>query len=105
MQLRINQCNADKQNLEKKIGNVDKKIPDTSVFVTATVLNTKISKVENKILDANSLVTTAILNTKISEVENKISDHVKYIITPEFNEIKGENFAARLKKANLVKKT
>ena len=52
-----NQYNTDKQNLEKKIGGVDKKIPDTSGLVTTTILNTKISEVENKIPDTSSLVT------------------------------------------------
>ena len=33
----INQYNRDEQNLEKKIGDVDKKIPDTSVLVTTPV--------------------------------------------------------------------
>ena len=40
--IHINQYNTDKQDLEKKFGDVDKKIPDTTVF------NTKISEVENK---------------------------------------------------------
>ena len=47
--IHINQYNTDKQNLEKKIGDVDKKIPDTSGLVTTTVLNTKISEVEKNI--------------------------------------------------------
>ena len=41
----INQYNAGKQSLEKKIGDVDKKRPDSSGLVTTTVLDTKISKV------------------------------------------------------------
>ena len=41
----------------------DKKIPDTSDLVTATVLNTKISEVQSKIPNTCNLVTTAILNT------------------------------------------
>ena len=80
--IHINQYNLDQQNLKKKNGDVDRKIPDTS-----------------------GLVTTNVLNTKISEVENKITDHVKYITTPEFNEVTAENFKERLKKANLVNKT
>ena len=70
-----------------------------------TVLNTKISEVENTTLDTSSLVTTTVLNTKIGEVDNKISDHAKYITTQEFNKLTAENFAARLKQANLVSKT
>ena len=38
--IHINQCSTYKQNVEKKIGDVDKKIPDTSGLVTT---NTKIS--------------------------------------------------------------
>ena len=46
-------------------------------------------------------------NTKITEFENKISDynHDKYITTSEFNKLTAENFAARLKQANLITKT
>ena len=45
-------------------------------------------------------------NTKISEIEKKPTDHNhdKYVTTPEFNKLIGENFAARLKQANLVTK-
>ena len=45
------------------------------------------------------------MNTKISEVKNKIHNHDKYITTPEFKKLTAENFAARLKQANLVTKT
>ena len=43
----------------------------------------------------------------IRETERKITDHIhdKYIITPEFNKLTVENFAARLAQANLVTKT
>ena len=68
-------------------------------------MNTKISEVENKIPDASSLVTTFVLNTKLSENENKIHDNSKYITTQELNKLSAENFAARLKQADLVNKT
>ena len=45
------------------------------------------------------------MNTKIREVENKILDDSKYITTQEFNKLRAENFAARLKIADLVNKT
>ena len=61
--------------MEKKIGDVDKKIPDTSGLVISTVLNTKISEIEIEIPDTSGLMTTAIHNTNFSEGENKISDH------------------------------
>ena len=46
-------------------------------------------------------------NTKVNEIETKIIDHnhKKYMTTPEFNKLTSENFAARLKQANLVNKT
>ena len=81
-----------------------KKIPDTNDLVTTTVLNTKISEVENKIPDTSGLVTTIVLNTKTSEVENKTPDNSKYITTQEFNKLTAENFAGRLKQADLVAK-
>ena len=93
--IHINQYNTGKQNLEKKIEDVDKKIPETSKSVTAIVLNTRISEVENKIRDTSSLVTTNVFKTKISEVENKISNHDKYITTQEFNKLMTEYFAWR----------
>ena len=62
--------------------------------------DTKISEGENKIPNASSLVATTVLNTKVTEFENKIPDH-----DPRFNKLPAENFAARLKQANLVTKT
>ena len=46
-------------------------------------------------------------NTKIYEIEKKIPDHNrdKYITTPEFSKLTGQNFAAWLAQANLVTKT
>ena len=73
--------------------------------MATTVLNTKISEVENKIPNTSNLVTTTFLNTKISEAENKTFDNSKYITSQEFNKLRTENFAARLKQAHLVEKT
>ena len=67
----INQYNTDKQNLEQKIGDVDKRIPDMSSLVTTTVLNTKISEVETKIPSTNGLVTTAVLTQKSVKLRTK----------------------------------
>ena len=50
-------------------------------------------------------MTTTVIYTKTGEVENKIPDHSKYITTQEFNKLTAENFAARLKPADLVNKT
>ena len=80
--IHINQYSTDKQNEEKKIGDADKKIPETSGLVT--VLN------------------WTVLNTKISEVEKNNSDNSKYIATQEYNKLMVENFAARLKQADLM---
>ena len=70
--------------------------------MTTTVLNTIINKVENNIPDTSSFVTATVLNTK---VENKIPDHAKFITTQEFNKLTGEDLAARLTQAKLVRKT
>ena len=47
-------------------------------------------------------MTTTVLKTKIGEVEIKIPNQDQYITTPEFNKLTAENFAARLKQANLL---
>ena len=49
-------------------------------------------------------VTTTIVNTEISKVEEKIPYNSKYITT-QFNMLTAENFAARLRQADLVNKT
>ena len=55
--IHINKYNTDlEKNLEKAIGDFDKKMPDTSGLVTTAVLNTKISEVENKIPNTGNLV-------------------------------------------------
>ena len=42
-----------------------------------------------------------------TEIERKLTDHDhdKYITTPEFNNLAGRVFTARLAQANLVRKT
>ena len=59
----------------------------------------KISKVENKMPHTSTLLTKTI------SFENKIPDDSKYITTLEFNKLRAENFAARLKQADLENKT
>ena len=66
--IHIIQYNINKQNLEKKIGNVDKKILDTSSLVTTNDLNKKICEIENKIPNTSNFVTTNVLKAKINEV-------------------------------------
>ena len=117
--------NIDKLDLENKISDADKKIPDTSGPVEKTDYNAKTSEieskrpsicglatnfaltaVENEICDISSLVKKTDYNTKICEVEKKVSDHYhdKYI-TPEFTNLAAGVFTARLAQANLVTKT
>ena len=48
---------------------------------------------------------TTILNTEIGEVEIPAKYHSKYITTPEFNKLTEEYVVARLKQADLVRKT
>ena len=55
--------NSNKQGLERKIEDVNKKAGQKTVY------STKITETENKI---PGLVTTAMLTTKASEIENKI---------------------------------
>ena len=63
--------------------------------------------VKNKIPDVSILVRKTDYSTKISETDKKLTDHIhdKYITNPEFNKLTAENFAARLKQANLVTNT
>ena len=106
---------TDKAGLEKKISDVtdltkeikltklEKKIPDISGLATKSAL----TAVGNKIPDVSSLVKKTDYNTKITEFENKISDHNhdRYITTSKFNTLTAEDFAARLKQANLITRT
>ena len=117
---------TDKSDLENKISDGDKKIPDTSDLAKKIDLNAKITEienkipsitglatnsalaaVENKIPNVSSLVKKADYNTKINEIENKVNDHNhgKYITTPEFNILAAKAFNARLAGADLVTKT
>ena len=86
-----------------KITGLENKIPSISGLAT----NAALTAVENKIPYISSLVKKADYNTKISEIEKKLADHNHdtYITTPEFNKLTAENFAVRLKQANLVAKT
>ena len=115
-----------KRNLEKKISDAEKKIPDTNGLVKKTDLNAKITEIENKIPSITGLVTNSALtavenkipnvsnlvtktdyNTKISDIEIKITNHNhdKYITTSEFNKLTAEKFKARLAQADLVTQT
>ena len=62
-------------------------------------------KLRKKIPNTSNFVTTTVLNTKISEVENKIPDNSKYITTQQCDKLTAESLAARLKQADSVNKT
>ena len=63
--IHINQYNTDKQNFEKKNGDVEKKHHHTSSLVTTTVLNIEISEVKNKIPNSSDVVKKTYYGTKI----------------------------------------
>ena len=69
--IQTNQYNTDKQNLQKKIGDVETKIPDVSGLATTTVLNTKIGEVERKIPYTSGLATADVHNMKIVKLSTK----------------------------------
>ena len=114
---------ADKSDLEKKISDTVKKIPDTRELVKKLDYNAKISEIKSKIPSISGLATKSALtevdnkipdlvkitdyNTKISYIEKKVTDHDhnKYITTSEFNNSTEKPFATRLAQANLVTKT
>ena len=53
-------------------------MPGTTGLLTTTVLNRKVGEVENKIPNTNSLVTATVLNARISEIKNKIPHNSYY---------------------------
>ena len=74
--------------------------------ITGLSITTALTAIENKIPNVNTLIQKADYDTKIGEMEKKLNhDHGnKYITTQEFNRLTAENFAARLKQANLATK-
>ena len=56
------------------------------------------------VVSCQMLVTSSTLNTKTGEVENKILNRDVYKNTREFNKLTSENFADKLKQAQLVSK-
>ena len=99
---------TDKSDLEKKISDADKKIPDTSGLVKKLYYNAEITELENKIPSIGVLPTTSALtavDNKISDVSSLVKKYDKYITTPEFNKFTAEIFTPRLAQANLITKT
>ena len=74
--------------------------------ITGLSITTALTAIENKIPNVNTHIQKADYDTKISEIEKKLNDDHgnKYITTQEFNRLTAENFAARLKQANLATK-
>ena len=94
----INQCNTGKQNLEKKIGDADKKIPDVSGLVTATVLKKKLKKLIAK------YITLAVqlrkrCNAKMIEIEGK------YFTTSDYNKFMSDILDAEIKYKEIVNRS
>ena len=91
---------ATKSTLNAKINEVKGGIPRITNLATKTAFNA----VENN----SNLVIKTDYNAKINEIKKESTDHdhsIKYITTPEFNNITLENFVARLKQANLASKS
>lgn len=59
---------TDKQGLEKKIEDFDRKILDVSNLISNTTLKTNIDEVNKKIPDVSGLVTNTALNAKIDKL-------------------------------------
>ena len=75
--------------------------------ITDLATNTDLNAAEKKISNVSNLVKVTDYITKINEIEKEITDHNhdKYNATPEFNKLTSENFAERLKQANLAGKS
>ena len=92
-----------KTDLNAKITEVENKIPSFTSLAT----NSALTAVKNRIPDVSNLVKKADYDSKNSEIETKDTDrdHDKYITTPEFNNLAGRVFTARLAQTNLITKT
>ena len=80
--------------LNAKINEVKNEIPSITNLSSNTALNAKINDVKNKVPNITKLAKTTNAGNSI---EIKIPDHIKYTITPKFNELTAEGFTARLK--------
>ena len=90
-----------------KIIEIEGEIPSTNGLATKAALTAIKSDLENKVPDISSLVRKTDFNTKIIEIKSKLTDHNhdEYFTSSEFHKLIPENFAVRLKQANLVTKT
>ena len=69
--IHINQYQTDKQDIEKRLQILIKKIPGVSGLVTTIVLITKIGEVDNKILDVSGLFNKTDSHANISDIRKK----------------------------------
>ena len=95
----INQCNTDKQSLEEKIGDVDKKRPNVSGLVTTNFLNTKISKVENEIPNVSGVVQKSDYDAKITDIKGE------NFTTSDYDTFTGDILNAKIKQKELGNKS
>ena len=76
---------SDKQGLEKKIEDVDRKIAQTSELLKRLITTQKLQKLKNEATNVTGLVTNAFLNAKATEIENKISGITSLAIKTALN--------------------
>ena len=95
----ISQCNTDKQSLEERIGDVNKKRPDVSGLVTTNFFNTKISKVENKIPNVSGVVQKSDYDAKITDIEGE------HFTTSDYDTFTGDILDAKIKQKELGNKS
>ena len=77
------QYNNDNSGLEKKIGDANKKICDTSGLVKKTDNNTMITEIKGKIPSITGLATTAVLNAIEKKIIN-VSNIVKKTVVQKY---------------------
>ena len=93
--IRINQCNTDTENLDKKLEMSIKKL-DVGSLVAKTLLNTKCGEIENKIPQVTDLRKKTDYDAKIIDIEKK------YFTTADYNKFTNETFDANIKQKELV---
>ena len=85
--------------MEKKIGEVNRKIPDVSGLVTTTVLNTKVKEVNKKVSDLSSLVKKTDYDAKMSDIEKR------YFTTSDYSKFRSDIVDAKIKQKELANKS
>ena len=85
--------------MEKKIRDVEFKIPGINGLVTAAVLDTKFGEIEHKIPDVSELVKKEDYDAKITEIEGK------YFTTADYNKFTSNILDSKIKQKELVNKS